>query len=104
CGIEEAKRGAAISALRQLDDIVVDIAEPAEKRAHLATSGEVLPDGVAGKPPPQTVMRHRPASMQEIEVAPARDLVALRVVGQKGHAIHLSSPPFRIDQMLNCIT
>jgi hypothetical protein len=66
--VEHPHRRRAISPARQLQDVVVDIGQAADDLPQLADAGELVPLAVAGQPPPQPPVRHRPAPDEAVEV------------------------------------
>ncbi|WP_287241915.1 hypothetical protein [Mesorhizobium sp.] len=68
--IEGPQRGGAIGAAGQFNHIVIDIAEPAKDRAHLACPAKHVPVRVALQALLQPSMTDVPASEEEIEIGP----------------------------------
>src|SRR5687767_12118359 len=74
CGLRPSiqvidQRRCTVYSLRQLDDVVVDISQPAEDRPHRHGAAEFRPCGVLDETPGEPAVAHIPPAVQKVEIA-----------------------------------
>src|SRR5688572_12591476 len=67
--IKHSNGAGLVGSLRQLDDILVKVSQPAEDRLRAHRAAEANPFPAALQALSETLMRHAPVAVNEIEVA-----------------------------------